>query len=751
MLSNFKYRQKVLFILALVFAVISFGLFIIYDVEQTSLLKYHRLELEERFLLSENALDLRTREMEKLITVFQTNRSLIEYFYITTVLGGERTPLAGQLKPVYNTLASDTVTLFNPGGEPVLHLDKKGGMPSGRLLDRYPSFPQEIVYGFIDEGGAVLMTGAGPLYYLDKTVGYIEFGKYLDGDFLRELKMMTGGELALVRGKEIISSTLPTERMAFTPTDGKFRYRGAIYSIKERELKDFLGRPLGRLVTGLSDRALSDSLRRFRTYMVLVIAASMGIAFGLGALLIKALVNPISGMASIVEEIGEGRLDRKLRVRGKDEIAVLSGRFNLMQEQLKEQRQRLKGYADNLERLVEERTLELRKVEKQLLQSQKMESLGALAGGIAHDFNNVLSAILGYASFAKESIEPGDPQYRYWDIVEKAAARGAELTSHLLTFSKGKPEPGKKENIEINRLIRELSKLLDKSFDKNIGIEIKPHPGGLFVYGENTSIYQALLNVCINARDAMPGGGRLIIETSPFIASDVFRRTHPNCPDRQMVKIDISDTGVGIKKEYIDRIFEPFFSTKESGKGTGLGLAIVYGIVKNHGGFIDVYSEEGHGTTFKVYFPAVNIPENLSEEVPAPVPVSALAGKPEEGPGEAILVVDDEEPVRSLCREVLESANYKVFTAASGEEAINIYRDNKDHIPLAILDLILPGMSGHQIFLALKEINPDLKVIVASGYSPELGLKWIDQEINGFVQKPFNAGQLLKQIKEILR
>jgi len=743
-LNNFKYKQKVLFILVLVFAVISVGLLIIYNTEHKSLVEQHRLELDERFLLAQNALDLRAREMKKLITVFQTNRPLIEYLYITTVLGGEAAPLADMLDPFYKPLAIDTLTLYNARGDPVLRLDKKLGLPAGNLKDRFPEFPKKIVHGFLNANGTALITGAGPLEFMGAQVGYIELGKYMDSDYLAELKMLTGGELLLVRGDGIVSSSLALDDASFRPKNGKYRHKGGVYSIKERELKDLRGAPIGRLVMGLSDKRLSQSLRKLSFYMFLIVGASMAIAFGLGALLIKALVNPLSGMASFVENIGEGRFDRKLQVRGKDEIAVLSGRFNLMQEQLKEHREKLKAYADNLERLVEERTIELRKVERQLLQSQKMESLGALAGGIAHDFNNVLSAILGYASFAKESIEAGDPQYRYWDIVEKAAARGAELTSHLLTFSKGKAEPGKKENIDVNRLLGELSKLLEKSFDKKIDIEIKPHPGRLFIYGENTSIYQALLNICINARDAMPDGGRLIIETAPFMPSDRFRRTHPNCPEGQMVKIDISDTGVGIDREIIDRIFEPFFSTKEAGKGTGLGLAIVYGIIKNHGGFIDVYSEVGHGTTFKIYIPAVTALEEKPAEEPVLHAVSAASGQ-------TVLVVDDEEPVRNLYREVLEAADYKVLTAGTGDEAISIYQANKDHISLAILDLVLPGMSGHEIFKALKETSPGLKVIVSSGYSPELGLKWIDKEIDGFVQKPFNAGRLLRQIKEILR
>jgi signal transduction histidine kinase len=743
MLRNLKYRQKVLLILALVFTVISAGLLVIYRIEQTGLLKRHRLELEERSLLAENALDLRAREMTKLITGFQMNRSLIEYLYITSVLGAESTPLAEQLKPVYNTLAVDMVMLYNADGAPVIHFDKKGAMVPEPLLEHFPGFPEDTVNGYAEEGGGVVMAGAGPLYYLNKIVGYIEIGKYMDCDYLKELKMMTGGELALVNGKDIISSTLPPDRMAFAGPEGSFSYNSTGYSYAERELKDLTGKPLGRLVIGISDQDLTESLRKLRTYMFIVVAGSMAIALGLGTLLIKALVNPISGMAGIVQSIGEGRFGRKLEVRGRDEIALLSGRFNLMQEQLKDQHEKLKNYTDNLERLVDERTQELRRVERQLVQSQKMESLGALAGGIAHDFNNLLSAILGYASFAKETLEQGNPQYRYWDIVEKAAARGAELTSHLLTFSKGRSEPGTQENIGMNRLITDLSKLLEKSFDKNIEIKLKMYPEELYIFGEGTSIYQALLNICINARDAMPEGGSLIIETSPFPPSDPFRRMHPSCPEGPLVKVEISDTGTGIKKDHIDRIFEPFFSTKETGKGTGLGLAIVYGIIRNHGGFIDVYSEEGRGSTFKIYLPEAAAPEKVREEKPFEQAISARKG-------EAILVVDDEEPVRSLYQEVLESANYIVFAAASGEEAIKLYREHKDIISLAVLDLILPGMSGHEIFRALKEIKPELKVIVSSGYSPELGLKWMDKEIDGFVQKPFVPTQLLKQIKQLL-
>lgn len=725
----------------LVFSVLSAGLGLLYRTNEKSLVKRHEKDLKEAALFTDNLVELRAKEMMKLVLLFQANRPLIEYIYLVSELGSAAAPLRETLEPMYKALGLDEITLYNSGGKALLHLGKRKNIPQKTTGKR---FPEKIIYGFKENEGIPMLAGAGPLTYSGKTIGYIEIGRYMDEEFFSELRGATGGEIFYLRNGIIEGSSMGGESFPFLPSGGKFDFKGQLFSFRERNIKNLYGGEIGTLVTALSDRDLSASLLKMKFYLLVIILSSMLVAYALGTLMIRALVNPIMNMAQFVKKIGSGRFDSKLKVEGKDEIAFLSERFNLMQDQIKLQKQELESYAGNMEKMVEERTGELQETQRQLLQSQKMESLGALAGGISHDFNNLLTVILGYASFARESLSPEDEQYRYWDIVEKAALRGVEVTSNLLTFSRGKPAPAKRGPVNINQLVTELLKLLENSFDKKINIEQRLSPLELYVSGESTAIYQALLNICINARDSMPDGGRLIIETGLFTPTQEFLMSHPQAREGPYVRIEVADNGIGIQKEIIDRIFEPFFTTKGKERGTGLGLAIVYGIVKEYDGFIDVLSEPGKWTIFRICFPLIEPDEEKLSLTSCPKPESAI------NEGEGILVVDDETQVRGLYRKVLESANYRVYPAPDGDTAIRILKGHEDEISLAILDLILPKMDGYEILKNLKAIKPLLKVVVASGYSPESGLEWLENETEGSLQKPFSPVELLQTVKQAL-
>lgn len=382
---------------------------------------------------------------------------------------------------------------------------------------------------------------------------------------------------------------------------------------------------------------------------------------------------------------------------------------------------------------------EQKQLERQLLQAQKMESIGTLAGGIAHDFNNLLGGILGYASLTKSEISKDHRIFRYIETIEKSAVRAAELTSQLLAFARG----GKYEvrPVDLNGIIEETINMVGRTFDKSI--EIKTHLNDKLptVEADSGQLQQVLLNLCVNAADAMPGGGKLVIETGTEVLTEEYVRTHMEAKPGSHVVLTLTDTGVGMDRETIERIFEPFFTTKGEGKGTGLGLSMVYGVVKNHGGHIRVYSEPGEGSTFRIYLPADGKPETREPtETEAPC-----------GGTELVLVVDDEESIRALARDMLENNGYSVLLAENGEEAIEVYGRHNGDISLVILDMIMPRMGGRETFLKLKACNPEVKALLSTGYSKNAKAQEIlDSGVMGFIQKPYQVDALLSKVRTVI-
>jgi PAS domain S-box-containing protein len=378
-------------------------------------------------------------------------------------------------------------------------------------------------------------------------------------------------------------------------------------------------------------------------------------------------------------------------------------------------------------------------LQQQLIQVQKMESIGTLAGGIAHDFNNILGGILGYASFMKSKMTEDHPFFKYVDTIERTSERAAELTSQLLGFARG----GKYEaaTTNINGIVLDTIGILESTIDKSVEIETHLSEEQLTVEADASQLQQVLLNLCVNASDAMPGGGRLAIETSPVSLTEEYARTHVGAKPGRYVLLSVTDTGFGMDKEVQSRIFEPFYTTKEKGKGTGLGLSMAYGVIKNHGGYISVYSELGLGTTVKAYLPMSNKAERNEK---------SIAQAPN-GRGELILVVDDEENIRNLAGEVLKSHNYDVLLAEDGAEAIEIFDQHNGSIGLVILDLVMPKMGGHETFLRMNARSPGVKVLLSTGYSQEGKAREIlDSGVMGFIQKPYHPNELLSKIRSIL-
>ncbi|MBD3346272.1 MAG: response regulator [Chitinivibrionales bacterium] len=387
---------------------------------------------------------------------------------------------------------------------------------------------------------------------------------------------------------------------------------------------------------------------------------------------------------------------------------------------------------------------EKRKLAEQYRHSKKMEAIGLLAGGVAHDFNNLLSGISGFANLIKRKYGESDERLqRYIDPIIQASDRGAELTSQLLAFAR----KGKYQLLDINihEIIESVIKLLSRTIDKRIVINTELNAQSPVIRGDPSQVQNAVLNMCLNSRDAMPEGGDLIVRTDDaYIDLDHANRKVYRMEPGNYLFLTISDTGAGMDEETRARMFEPFFTTKESGKGTGLGLAGVYGCVKSHNGYIEVESVLNKGTCIKTYFPAVKGPLKVAEIKKRSEDIIKGKGK--------ILVVDDEEVVRDVSREILSDMGYAVTTCNDGREAVEYYSKHYSDIDLAIIDMIMPGMAGFDCFRELKKIDPAIKVIIATGYSiAEDTQKIVTRGISGFIQKPFEATELSQMISEILK
>ncbi|MEW6108119.1 MAG: PAS domain S-box protein [Nitrospirota bacterium] len=383
------------------------------------------------------------------------------------------------------------------------------------------------------------------------------------------------------------------------------------------------------------------------------------------------------------------------------------------------------------------------KVEEQLRHAQKMEALGTLTGGIAHDFNNILQAIIGYANLLYMKIGPDDPLRNNIEQILFSAERAANLTQGLLAF--GRKQVLNPRTINLNEIIIKVNKLLSRLIGEDIELKTSLSEKNLTVVADVGQIEQVLINLVTNARDAMPDGGSLTLETGLVELNREFIETHGYGRPGNYALLSVADSGTGMDRETMGRIFEPFFTTKESGKGTGLGLSIVYGIIKQHEGYVNIYSEPGRGTIFRIYLPLIK--EELVEEKDADQQVSALSA----GGTETILVAEDDETLRKLSRTVLQQFGYSVIDAVDGEDAVKKFIENKDEIKLLIFDVIMPKKNGNEAYEAIKKITPGIKVIFISGYTADIIIrKGILEKGLDFIVKPVSPVELLRKVREVL-
>ena len=411
------------------------------------------------------------------------------------------------------------------------------------------------------------------------------------------------------------------------------------------------------------------------------------------------------------------------------EITVAS-RWTLVRDELEEPKSILVINTDITEK---------KRMETQFLRAQRMESIGTLAGGIAHDLNNVLSPIL--MSIDMLDLKATDPESKKWlEVLRSNAQRGGNMVRQVLSFARG--VEGERVALQPKHLVKEIVKILRETLPKSI--EINSHiPNDLWmISADATQMHQVLMNLCVNARDAMPEGGAISIRAENSYVDDNYARMHIEANAGRFVRISVADTGPGMTQEIQSRIFEPFFTTKDMSKGTGLGLSTALTIVKSHGGFINVYSEPHKGSQFNLYIPALNLP-GASEEGPAKTTLPT-------GNGELILVVDDENSIREITRGTLETFGYKVLTASDGTEALAIYADQKHEIAVVLTDMVMPFMDGPATIRALHRMNPEVKIIAASGLAgPKLGEGSLEG-VRMFLNKPYTAEKLLMALAETL-
>lgn len=432
----------------------------------------------------------------------------------------------------------------------------------------------------------------------------------------------------------------------------------------------------------------------------------------------------------IVRDISERKQVEKALRTAHDEMAR---RVEERTAELAERNRQLESEIADRKRAEDEK----REIEAQLQQAQKLEAIGTLAGGIAHDFNNLLMGILGNTSLMLLNCAPTQPHYERLKNIERQIQSAARLTNQLLDYArKGRYEV---KPLDLNQLVKETSETLGRT-KKEISIHLELAEDLAPIEAESSQIQRILFNLFVNAADAMPDGGDLFLKTTNITHSHMIDEVYNPRPG-DYIELTVVDTGEGMEKDVLDKIFDPFFTTKEMGRGTGLGLATVYGIITGHGGYVDVESKKGHGTAFRIYLPA---------SIRKIRKIVQTADKSVKGTG-TVLLVDDEDIVLRVSKDMLEAMSYRVLTAADGREAVEIYKKNRDKIDIVILDMIMPNMGGGEIYDRIKEIHPGIKVLLSSGYSIDSQATAImERGCDGFIQKPFGMKELSEKIRTIL-
>jgi signal transduction histidine kinase/CheY-like chemotaxis protein len=455
---------------------------------------------------------------------------------------------------------------------------------------------------------------------------------------------------------------------------------------------------------------------------ILIGIVSLIIGSMIAFLISRKITKPLIHLTEGVNSFSMGGSYKEINVEAGDEIGNLAVAFNNMIDSLKK------------------KEAEKEELEEKLRHSQKMEAIGTLAGGVAHDFNNILMAINGYGALLQLELTEGSKLWSYAEQIIKAGDRAANLTQRLLAFTRKQiisPRP-----IILDEVITNIEKLLTRLITEDVGLEFRLEAKDATVLADSGQLDQVLINLVANARDAMPHGGAIIISSQVTTLDDDFVKRHDQQEGGDYVLVTVRDSGTGIPEEVLDRIFDPFFTTKEVGKGTGLGLSMVYGIVKQHNGIIEVDTEMGRGTSFRIYLPMI---KSILKKEPNKSP--ALL----QGSLETVLVAEDDEAVMGLLKGLLENNGYNVITAANGEDAVERFIEYRESIRLLILDVIMPKKNGKEVYDEIVKLRPDIKALFISGYTHDI-IDWKGalQEGITLISKPVKPAELLAKMREAL-
>lgn len=382
---------------------------------------------------------------------------------------------------------------------------------------------------------------------------------------------------------------------------------------------------------------------------------------------------------------------------------------------------------------------ERKRLESHFLRAQRMESIGTLVGGIAHDLGNLLVPILLGVKVLSQRHQEDEKTMRTLEMIRRSAQRGSDMVKQVLAFARG--VEGERVQLSLEHVIREVQRITDETFPTSIAVDIELDDDLPMVTGDSTQLQQVIMNLCVNARDAMPDGGRLHVRADVEEIDGELARSSPDAEPGQYVCVEVSDTGSGIPPEVLDKVFEPFFTTKPTGKGTGLGLSTVYSIIKSHGGFVDVRSEVGGGTTFRVYVPTADVSEDLSR--------GGELAPTRDGDGETILLVDDEEFILETAAETLGEAGYVVLTAENGTEAFLIFKRRQHEIDLVITDLMMADGNGFDLIRSIREVNLNVPIVAVSGMATNKSQQALDAGADLFLSKPFTAEKLLSSLHDV--